>query len=402
MSEHPVAMHGTRQLFTPLLFLASLIAVIFALSLFSIAQGDFQPNLPLSQRPNNGEEVPNPPHRSDQVWQFKSGSVPLHMPQKLYQCEAGQCGTWVFNGATGEGRWPNSGAIANLTVEKFDLDGIIIHRRDVRGNTPGLTALYTGKIVGNQIKGEVTWTWAGFGGRSPHTVWGATVQAPTDYSILDPSLPCKSYVMSSEEALYRGTEAMNANRYDAGICWMRIAADKGNAEAEGVLSVVYYKGYHVIRNIREATKYAQEGAAAGNAHAEGTLWRMYEDGTFPRDSAKASYWEAKFKADQITAEQTLETQKNDEIAFQKEAMGIQNVNEAAMNKVIQQRQQQQNVAGELMLGILLGALIGDVAGGSDSTAQPSQSDTLIHSWQNACAAGNSDACHHLGNSDDDH
>jgi hypothetical protein len=56
--------------------------------------------------------------------------------------------------------------------------------------------------------------------------------------------------------------------------------------------------------------------------------------------------------------------------------------------------------GELLLGIMLGALIGEVSGDSDSTAQPSQSDTLIHSWQNACAAGNSNACHHLGNSDD--
>jgi hypothetical protein len=399
MSEHPVVMRGTRQLSIRLTLLAT---TLFALSLLSNAQVPFVPNLP-PDPPQNSRNVPRPPSRSDQVWQFKSGAVPLNTPQKLYQCEAGQCGTWVFNGATGEGQWPHGGAVAELTIEKFDFDGIIIHRRDVRGNTPGLTALYTGKIVGNQIKGEVTWTWSGFGGRSPHTVWGATVQAPAGYSILDLNLPCKSYAMSAEEALYRGSEAIDAKRYSTGICWLRIAADKGNPEAEGVLAVIYYHGYQTPRNFPEAIKYAQAGAAAGNSHAEGALWRMYDDGTLPKDPAKAKYWEAKFKADKATADEALEARMNEELAFQKEALHIQNVNETAMIKRVQQAQRDQNIATTVMLGLFLGALVEGIGGSSgspDGDFEQNRRDSL----DRGCRSGDSYACYQQDplSSDNDH
>src|ERR1017187_2669013 len=109
-----------------------------------------------------------------------------NLPTKLAECEGNQCapgggggGTWTFEGRQGTAQWPY-GARANLTIERFDFDGVIIRRADYEGTTPGLTALYTGKIRGNRIEGDVTWSWPGHWSRSPVGKWFATFDETGD------------------------------------------------------------------------------------------------------------------------------------------------------------------------------------------------------------------------------
>jgi hypothetical protein len=131
---------------------------------------------------------------------------------------------------------------------------------------------------------------------------------------------------------------------------------------------------------------------------------MYEDGTLPRDPAKASYWEAKFKADKVTADQDLETQKNDEIAFQKEALYIQNVNETAKKRVLQ-AQHAQNIATTVMLGLFLGALVEGIGGSSGSGSPDGDFEqNRRDSIDRGCRSGDSYACYQQDplSSDNDH
>ena len=118
-----------------------------------------------------------------------------NLPTKLTECESGQCvpggggpGDWTFNGRQGHGEWRLQGAKANLTIERFDFDSVVIRREDVVGRTPGITAIYTGKIQGNRIEGNVTWSWPGHWNKSPSSTWYATVLEPANYALIDPKL----------------------------------------------------------------------------------------------------------------------------------------------------------------------------------------------------------------------
>ena len=99
------------------------------------------------------------------------------IPPRLSECESQVCGVWEFNGQVGEAKWA-SGAVAALSVERFDSDAIVIRRTDTGGSTPGLTAIYTGKLTGNRIDGDVTWSWSGFRNKTATGKWYATIGAP--------------------------------------------------------------------------------------------------------------------------------------------------------------------------------------------------------------------------------
>ena len=65
------------------------------------------------------------------------------IPPQMSECEAGSCkGTWTFNGQIGSGRWSN-GTSAQLRVERYGADGVVIRRTDTSGPTVGLTAVYS-------------------------------------------------------------------------------------------------------------------------------------------------------------------------------------------------------------------------------------------------------------------
>ncbi len=82
-------------------------------------------------------------------------------PVTMTECEGtNNCATWTFLGTQGNGQWP-SGEVANLTVENFSTDNVVIRRADSTGNSAGLTAVYRGTRHGNRIGGEYTSSWPG-------------------------------------------------------------------------------------------------------------------------------------------------------------------------------------------------------------------------------------------------
>src|SRR6185369_12585209 len=102
----------------------------------------------------------------------------LEVPNHLRVCEGQNpqiCGTWTFSGSQGTGRWDN-GAVADLIVQQFDSNWVIIRRSDgPEGATPGLTAIYRGKLSHDRIEGTVTWTWPGHWKKQVDGTWSSSL-----------------------------------------------------------------------------------------------------------------------------------------------------------------------------------------------------------------------------------
>lgn len=79
----------------------------------------------------------------------------------MTECEGiNNCGTWVFAGSRGKGRWP-SGDVASLTLESADESSAVIRRADTAGTSAGLTAIYKGVRQGDRVGGEFKSSWPG-------------------------------------------------------------------------------------------------------------------------------------------------------------------------------------------------------------------------------------------------
>lgn len=111
-----------------------------------------------------------------------SGPPPgtFKLPDRMRECEGQDqqtCGIWTFNGVDGTGQW-DGGAVADLLVQQSDPAWIIIRRSDTSGTSPGLTAIYVGKLNGDRIEGKVTWTWLGHWDQQVEGTWFATLEQP--------------------------------------------------------------------------------------------------------------------------------------------------------------------------------------------------------------------------------
>jgi enterochelin esterase family protein len=113
------------------------------------------------------------------------------IPSTLTECETDQCApgreggcVWILHGSEGESRC-NNGAAAKLSIQQFDNDGIVIRRTDTqKSSSYGLTAIYTGKMVGDRITGYGTWSWPGhWNNRNPSGRWFATVRKDADRNL---------------------------------------------------------------------------------------------------------------------------------------------------------------------------------------------------------------------------
>ncbi|HBT97796.1 MAG TPA: hypothetical protein DEB25_09305 [Desulfobulbaceae bacterium] len=71
----------------------------------------------------------------------------------------------------------------------------------------------------------------------------------------------------------------------------RLAAERGNAQAQNILGVLYAKGQGVTRNYQEAVNWYRRAAAQGNAQAQNNLGFMYAQGLgVTRDYLEAVNW----------------------------------------------------------------------------------------------------------------
>ena len=116
-------------------------------------------------------------------------------PVTMTECEGvNNCATWTFLGSQGNGQWP-SGEIANLSVEHYDADSVVIRRADSTGPSAGLTAVYKGTRHEDRVGGEFTSSWPGHWDNKSGN-WYATVGAgpqtppPVIRSCLVPSYAC--------------------------------------------------------------------------------------------------------------------------------------------------------------------------------------------------------------------
>jgi len=114
----------------------------------------------------------NPPaHNAKQSPSSPQAAVPVTMTE----CEGtNNCATWTFLGGQGNGQWP-SGEIANLNVERYDANTVVIRRADSTGSSAGLTAVYTGTRHGDRVGGEFTSSWPGHWNTMSGN-WYATVE----------------------------------------------------------------------------------------------------------------------------------------------------------------------------------------------------------------------------------
>jgi hypothetical protein len=97
-------------------------------------------------------------------------------PITMAECEGvNNCATWTFLGSQGNGQWP-SGEIANLSVEHYDADSVVIRRADSTGPSAGLTAVYKGTRHEDRVGGEFTSSWPGHWDNKSGN-WYATIGA---------------------------------------------------------------------------------------------------------------------------------------------------------------------------------------------------------------------------------
>jgi len=292
-----------------------------------------------------------------------------NLPTRLLQCEASQCvpgtggggaGIWVFNGRQGHGEWPGSQAVAHLTIEYFGFDSLLIRRVDQGGRTPGLTAVYTGKIEGNHIDGKVTWSWPGHWKRSPSSTWYATVLQPANYSFLDPNIACEPsvYQGSGPEASARAAQALQLKNNQATLCWLRLGARKEDPDAEGMLSAMLYKGLGGPPSYAGALNWARKSAVNNNYVGEHVLFLMYANGQgVSKDPKQAEYWLAKADRDKAAA-----------LLIERRAQDRQRQLLAQAHQSLRPQQLNVNIGAALIFGALI---LGSMDAGSSSGSHPS-------------------------------
>jgi uncharacterized protein len=88
-----------------------------------------------------------------------------------------------------------------------------------------------------------------------------------------------------------GTAAFKRGDYQAAFKEWKAAADKGQAEAQYDLGLLYAKGLGVQRDLQVAQQWYEAAAAQGNAQAEYTLGQMYAQGWgIPANEASTLRW----------------------------------------------------------------------------------------------------------------
>ena len=208
---------------------------------------------------------------------------PIGVPPQILECELNQrCdGLWSFGGSSGKAVWPrNPDVLADLTVESFSPDKIVIRRNDTAPNP--LSAVYTGRLDGNRISGTVV---AHAGDKSATYNWTAIVPA-TSCVRTDGLKP------DTQEAMDVGSIALRFNLLPAALDCYLIAARNGDARAQNAVAVLYYQGTSPIkRDYAQAFYWVGKSAAQGNYFAEQGLANMYKEGKGTEaDPVKAQYW----------------------------------------------------------------------------------------------------------------
>lgn len=304
---------------------------------------------------------------------------PVQLPPVMHLC-MGHCFPILWDKGHYVQFGPENTGI--YTVESFTRESFILHRVD-KGRFP-LTATLTGQMSedGNSVVGgRVDWT-SGNSGTSPFkAAWGSaldTLPGGADEDELRGlvNIPCDtSSHVSIREAGARAGQLMELDDMASATCWLRIGAKQGDAEAQGMLASVLYRGIGVPVNIPEAAIWAGKSSAQNNFLGDHVLWLMYANGKGkPKDPAKAEFWKAKYERDKLADDQAR-----------------QQAQEAERQR--NQAQAQHNAAaGLFMLQLFLGAFSGD----SDHSSGSADGLDRYNGIKSACEGGSSNACGQIG------
>jgi hypothetical protein len=141
------------------------------------------------------------------------------MPTAMEECEPGGCGTWVFHGKQGTGRWA-AGPVGDLTIERFDAGAVSIRRVDTSGPGKGLSGLYSGTRKADHIEGTFTWIWPGGQFPAGTVNWYATIQReahepahaiPVSLSMCEESDGCSTWSFQGKEGHGQWSNGASAN-----------------------------------------------------------------------------------------------------------------------------------------------------------------------------------------------
>lgn len=234
----------------------------------------------------------------------------------------GNSGIWIFRGSKGEGYWAKDKQIANLTIERFDLGGVVIRREDLpNSSSPGFVATYEGRLHDGRIEGKVTARWLGHfpNGSPPGTssyTWYGTVPATT----------CDvNAKMSAEEAFETGTKAARFRQSPSAFQCFQIAADQGDGQSKMAVGLMYRDGIGTKVDYKKAIDWLTASAVQGDYNAQLALEQMYESGIgTPQDNDKATMWRQRAQNNPVVLQQQ-QKQKDQEMLF----MGLAALIEAA-------------------------------------------------------------------------
>jgi hypothetical protein len=232
------------------------------------------------------------------------------MPSTIEESELGVPGLWYLPGRQGMAYFAN-GAIAQLTVEEWDRDGVVIARQDVDGPSAGLSAIYRGTIASNGITdASVLWTWAGHG----QTLWTftATFHAVT---------LAEAKAGAKAEEVPANVQNQAADKFKD-LRWYLAGAALGDPDMEADAGFFLAAGAGYPHDFATAFRLFSAAAAQGETTGEVDLGYMYAQGWpgHPPDMAKAKAWFAKAGPVGVkAAEQVAERQKQEAAQVQANA-----------------------------------------------------------------------------------
>ncbi len=223
----------------------------------------------------------------------KTSSASLELPKELAECDGDECskknpGTWIFTGTSGVARQPN-GSVADLTIEQYDADKIVIRRVErPNSSVAGLSAVYNGKLHGGRIDGTVVVTWPG---RFPDATPKDTIQGP--WFAEAPRVKCSADSTSrGEDGMEIGGMAVRFRHPELAFECFVMAANQGNTTARALVGYLYLNGIGTAPNPTLGLDWLETAANAGDYNAQLTLGQVYATGTsgVASDAVKAAQW----------------------------------------------------------------------------------------------------------------
>jgi hypothetical protein len=284
---------------------------------------------------------------------------PAGYPKTLQIC-ASACAILDWAGGHYEVMARDGIPATTYTIESFTPQSVRLLRTELpHSGDYGLTATYRGSFEdgAESAHGSVDFTWPGHPGFPHSGSWTATALEPTGFLFLDPNRPCETFSFrgTGDEAAARGALALQAKDHARAACWLRFGAQRGNANAQGLLAAILYMGaLGVPHDFHSSAQWAQKAADQGNYLGELALSAIYSEGkALPKDPQKAAYWNARAKETQTAA---IEADRMEREQRQRERQ----MQAQAMQARASQGQWRNNAVSLLLLGLLVGA-IADVA-----------------------------------------